>query len=228
MECTKLLVIAALFAVGAPAQQQPAPPPVPTTMTKMLVRLSGPGIKPKSFAALPRTIYRAGAHYARLDDPPDSREQMEKVTIIAEPDAYSINLMDKTGTHAIDQGGPNDLHLPIVLPFDPKHKLGSLDRLEFGDEFDFFEQAGAAKQAGPIINAKPTDAYRLQTPEGSAVLVVKSGTETPIKLSWQMSDGTYSYEYTIYKDVPFDSKLFAKPAGFKLKEIPPDNSTTGL
>jgi hypothetical protein len=195
----------------------------PATMTKMLVRLSGPGIKPNSHSALPRTIYRAGPHYARIEDPPDARQQLEKVTIIAEPDAYSLNLLDKTGTHATDQGGANDLHLPIVLPFDPKHELPTLDRLEFGSEFEFFEQAGATKEAGPIVNAQPTDAYVVKTASGPATLVVKPGTETPIKLSWQMRDGLYTYEYTTYEDVPFDHQLFAKPPGVKLKEMPPDS-----
>jgi hypothetical protein len=195
----------------------------PEMMTKMLVRLSGPGIQPKSHSALPRTIYRAGAHYARIEDPPDARARVQKVTIIAEPDAYSLNLIDKTGTHAIDQGGANDLHLPIVLPFDPKHQLPNVDRLEFGSEFEFFEQAGANKQGGPIVNANPTDAYVIQTAGGPATLVVKSGTETPIKLSWQTPDGTYTYEYISYEDVPFEKQLFTVPAHIKLKQIPPDN-----
>ena len=197
----------------------------PANMTKILVRLSGPGIKPKSHSALPRTIYRAGPHFARIEDPPDAHEQVEKITIIAEPDAYSFNLLDKTGTHAIDQGGANDLHLPIVLPFDPKHQLAKLDRLEFGSEFEFFEQAGATKESGPVINAQPTDAYVIKTPSGSAKLVVKSGTEVPITLSWTLPDGTYTYEYISYTDVPFDHQLFAKPAGVKLKEMPADPGT---
>ena len=205
-------------------QSQTAGNQPPATMTKIEVRLIAPGIKPHSHAALPRKIYRAGAHYARMEDPPDARQHVEKVTIIAEPDAYSVNLIDKTGTHAIDQGGPSDLHLPIVLPFDPKHELDSLDRLEFGDEFDFFQQAGATKEAGPIINAKPTDAYRLAPAEGDATLVVKSGTHVPIKLSWHMPDGTYTYEYIVYEDVPFDATLFAKPTGMRYKEMPPDTT----
>ncbi len=199
--------------------------PAPDKMTKMLVRLMGPEIRHRSHAALPRTIYRAGAHYARIEDPPDARQQVQKLTIIAEPDAYSVNLIDKKGTHAIDQGGPNDLHLPIILPFDPKHELPELDRLEFGDEFAFFEAAKATKEPGPIVNAKPTDAYRLNAKNGSAVLVVKSGTEIPIELSWQTKDGTYTYEYILYEDMPFDAALFAKPAGITYKEVRPDTSS---
>lgn len=197
---------------------------LPETMTKMVVRLMGSGIKPGSIAALPRTIYRAGNRYARVEDPPDSRQRIEKLTIIAEPDAYSLNVIEKNGTHAIDRGGPNDIHLPIVLPFDPKHELGSLDRLEFGREVDFFNDAGALKRAGPIVNAKPTLAYVLQTPEGPAALVVRAGTETPIFVTWQMRDETYKYEYIQYEEVPFNPALFAKPNGFQIKEIRPDTA----
>ncbi len=221
MRC--LITAFAILCFSGPLRSQTKGDQPPATMTKMLVRLIAPGVKPKSHSALPRTIYRAGPHYARMEDPPDSRQQIEKVTIIAEPDAYSLNLLDKRGTHAIDQGGANDLHLPIVLPFDPKHQLGNLDRVEFGSEFEFFEQAGATKEAGPIINAQPTDAYSMKTATGTATLVVKGGTETPIKLSWQMPDGKYTYEYISYGDLPFDPKLFAKPAGIRLKEMPPDN-----
>jgi hypothetical protein len=186
-------------------------------MTKMVVRLMGPGIAPGSFAALPKTIYRAGEHYARIEDPPDARQHVQKLTIIAEPDAYSVNLIDRKGTHAIDQGGPNDLHLPVVLPLDPQHKLPELDRLEFGDELNFFEDNGAKKEAGPIVNGQPTDAYKL----GSAVLVVRANTHVPIFLSWKTPEGTYRYEYIVYKELPFDPALFAKPKGIRFREIPP-------
>jgi hypothetical protein len=199
------------------------PEGTPKTMTKIVVRVMGPGIKPGSFAALPRTIYRAGDRYARMEDPPDARQRTEKLIIIAEPDAYSLNVIEKKGTHAIDRGGENDIHLPVVLPFDPKHKLGRLDRLEFGDELDFFENAGATKEAGPIINGKPTDSYILQTPEGLATLVVKADTERPIFFSWQMDDGTYRYEYIEYDELPFNPALFAKPIGYEIEEIRPQS-----
>ncbi len=193
-------------------------------MTKIVVRLMGPRIKPGSFPALPRTMYCSGPHYARVEDPPDARQHVHKLIVIAEPDAYSVNLIDREGTHAIDQGGPNDLHLPVVLPFDPKHELPELDRLEFGDELHFFEQAGATHRAGPVINAKPTDEYVLDTADGPATLIVRTRTEKPVFLTWPSKDGTYKYEYIVYQDLPFDPKLFAKPAGVRLKEIPPDRS----
>jgi len=184
----------------------------------------GPGIKPGSPSALPKVIYRAGAHHARIEDPPDARQRLQKLTIISEPDAYSVNLITKRGTHAVDQGGADDLHLPIVLPFDPKHKLSKLDRLEFGDEYSFFEEAGAEKHPGPVINSKPTDALRISSPEGNATLVLRSGTEIPITLSWHGDDGDYQYEYIEYKEVLYDASLFKRPEGITYREIQPDNS----
>jgi hypothetical protein len=196
----------------------------PDTMTKIVVRLIGPGIQPGSMAALPKTMYAAPPHYARIEDPPDARQGIQKLTIIAEPDAYSVNVLDKKGTHAIDQGGPNDLHLPVVLAFDPNHRLVKLDRLEFGSEYEFFTSAGARKMAGPLINGKPTDAYRVDTETGPATLIVKAGSQTPIKLTWQAPDGTYAYEYVSYQDLPFDPALFSKPPGVTYREILPDPS----
>lgn len=187
-------------------------------MTRMVVRLIGPGIQPRSIAALPKTIYVAPPHYARIEDPPDAKQGTEKLTIIAEPDAYSANLINKTGTHAIDQGGGNDLHVPIVLPFDLKHRCGVADRLEFGDELDFFVDAGAKKEAGPIVNAQPTDQYVLP----NVKLIVNSKENRPIKLAWDCGDGSYTYEYISIEEMPFDPKLFQKPSGIRWKEILPD------
>ena len=112
-----------------------------------------------------------------------------------------------------------------MLPFDPKHQLGRLDQLEFGEEADFFKDAGAVSEPGPTINAKPTDALRLKIPTGSATLVLRAGTHEPVFLSWQAQEGTYKYEYIEYKELPFDPKLFTKPAGIRYKEMMPDKGS---
>jgi hypothetical protein len=210
MKVSLWTILVVSFVPGAWASGADDPP---STMIRMVVRVMGPGIKPGSPAAMPKTIYRAGAHHARIEDPPDARQRLQKLTIISEPDAYSINLITKRGSHVVDQGGPDDLHLPIVLPFDPKHRLPKLDRLEFGDESGFFEDAGAQKQAGPEINGKPTDALRLPQGDGNATLVLRSGSETPVTLSWHSDDGDYKYEYIEYKELPYDAALFKKPEG---------------
>jgi hypothetical protein len=203
-------------------QKSAAPLPADLkSMTKMNVRLMGPDIKPGSYTALPKLIYRAGARYARMEDAPDARTRVEKVTIIAEPDAYSIDLIDHTGTHAIDQGGANDMHLPMILPLDPRHRLANLDRLEFGQELAFFQKAGATKSAGPLINAKPTDLYTLEVNGCRAKLITREGSDVAVFVSWTTKGGVYKYEYSFYAEVPFDPQLFKPPSGIKFREMLP-------
>jgi hypothetical protein len=221
-----LLTLSAIADTGqtTPSAEQQA---LPTTMTRIVVRLSGGSVRPGSHAALPIKMYVANPHYARIEDPPDARLGVEKLIVIADPNAYNVNLVDHKGTHALDKGGPGDLHVPIVLPFDPKHRLGALDQVQFGEEFDGFTSAGAAHQAGPIINSKPTDAYVLPLPTGrQATLVLKSGTHIPIKLTWSDDDGRHTYEYIEYEDVPFDPRLFAKPENIRYREMPSDNGSS--
>ena len=207
-----------LAAVPLWPQQKP-----PASMTRMVVRLMGPDIQAGSPAALPKTIYRAGDRFARIEDPPDAKLKIQKLTVVNGPDAYSINLIDKTGRHASEAGsGRHDLHLPIVLPLDPKHRLGKLDGIEFGAEVEFFEAGGAMKQVGPLINAKPTDEYVLKTPAGDAHLIEREQTRAPVFLSWPTPQGVYKYEYISYEDVPFRAALFGKPQGVRWKEIPAD------
>ena len=79
----KILGVSAGMISLLPIRAYSQPVENPETMTKIVVRVMGPGIKPGSFAALPRTIYRAGDRYARMEDPPDARQRIEKLIIIA-------------------------------------------------------------------------------------------------------------------------------------------------
>lgn len=196
----------------------------PATMTKIVVRLTGPTVREQSFAARPKTIYVASPHFARIEDPPDPRQHMQRLTIIAEPDAYSINLIQKTGTHAIDQGGAADLHLPVILPFDPNHRLPALDTLEFGDEVPFFKDSGARKTHGPVIGGKNTDVYQLSSDGSNATLITRADSNRPLSLSWQTKSGTYKYEYLLYQQLPFKPDLFTRPPGIQYKESLPDTT----
>src|SRR5271154_3426713 len=72
------------------------------TMTKMVVRTSAPDVPPDSFAAKPKTIWRVGRKYGRIEEVPDPILGIHGLLICNEPDAWMINLVDKSGKHIVD------------------------------------------------------------------------------------------------------------------------------
>ena len=90
-------------------------------------------------------------------------------------------------------------------------KSAYLIKLEFGDELDFFKKSGATKYAGPIVNAKPTDAYVLKNAQELQLLLPGTARDLPVTLSWQCKDGKYTYEYITYEELPFNPALFSRP-----------------
>ena len=81
----------------APAQE------VPKTMTKITTKVVEP--KPtSSFLAQGKTMWRAGTKYARIEEAPDTANGIHGLLIVNEPDAWMINLFEKSGRHMVDPG----------------------------------------------------------------------------------------------------------------------------
>jgi len=75
-------------------------------MTKIVFRRMSPDIAPDSFAAKPRTLYRVTDKYSRIEEPPHPEQGIHFLVITREPDSWTINLLDKTARHVIDQHSP--------------------------------------------------------------------------------------------------------------------------
>src|SRR5947209_3367332 len=74
----------------------------PRTMTKLVVRLESPDVPKTSFPALPKTMYRAGSRYCRIEELPDSEHGIHGLVVINEPDIWLANRLDKTAQHQVD------------------------------------------------------------------------------------------------------------------------------
>jgi hypothetical protein len=106
-----LLVAPALVAFAFPSFCQD----VPKTMCKISVRGVEPAPEPDSFSAQAKTYWRAGAKYARIAEAEDPKNHIHGLAVISEPDAWMINLFDKSAKHMVDHGPTLDVHLPISL-----------------------------------------------------------------------------------------------------------------
>jgi hypothetical protein len=198
------------------------------TMTKIVHRDISTNLLLSSFAAQPRTLYRMGEKYNRLEEAPDPVLGIHGLIIINEPDAWMINLMDKTGTHMVDGGPTYVVHDYIVSPPDPiksqaefqAFETNSISGFEFGKEMEFLKKH-KAKKSGPLsIDGVSCDRYELPIDGYLIELFAKNGTETPFQLKVSKEQTQISYlRYDTYRtDLQPDLSLFKPPAGIEISE----------
>jgi hypothetical protein len=189
----------------------------PKTMTKVEVQLQGPAIPAGSFAAKPRTMYRAGSRYCRVEEAPDPDHGLQGLLIVDEPGYWMANLMTKTARHGLDSGPTFNCHMPMFSDDPDKEAAG----LEFGLEMEFFKAKGATPHEGAVLQGKKTTQYQVEIGNSKLALFMYGIPERPLAVGRVRGDRGEIYWYSGYGQVPFDAKLFAKPEGLKIEEIKP-------
>jgi hypothetical protein len=214
----KLVVICGFLSFSAVAIAQNTP----TKMTKMEVRLQSPDAPAGSFASLPKIMYRAAAGYCRIEEAPDPEHGIHGLLIVNEPDAWMVNLQTKSATHIVDPGPTFFCNLPIFSsshdpsPGDPKM---SLSKLEFGRELEYFKSMGATPGKGLELQGQQTTGYVVNlSPSASVALFTYGPSNVPLAVVHKVGDTQDIFWYSGYGEIPFDPKLFAKPAGVKIEE----------
>ena len=206
--------------LGTIAFGQAAPNhPVPATMTKVVVRLESPDVPKGSFAAQPKTMYRAGTRYCRIEELPDTEHGIHGLVVISEPDAWLINLFTKTAQYQADPGPTFNCRLPVFTS-DVKSATDAGNQirgLEFGRELTYFQEKGAVSRPGPILQGNPTKAYTVEVGDSQLLLFTSGTPEKPVAVARQLGNKREVYWYGIYEDVPFDSRLFTKPDDVKIQ-----------
>jgi hypothetical protein len=184
-------------------------------MTKIEVQLGqGPKVPAGSFAAKPKTMYRAESRYCRIEEADDPENGIHGLAITNEPDAWMVNLTTKTAHHIVDPGPTFNCHLPI-FPDDPD-KVAS--GLEFGLELEFFKSKGAIGSPGHVIQGKQTTQYQLESGSTKIALFTYGTPEHPLAVGRVYGDDGVIFFYSGFGEVPFDAKLFQKPEGVKIIE----------
>lgn len=159
-----LVVLAASF--GSPVLGATC---APANMVRVGTVDATPGLDPNAYSAKPRTVHRLGRLFARIDESPDPANGMHRLTVIREPDVWTVNRTDKTGEHMLDPGPVFEVRAPL---FGNPGLPPLFHELELGCELDFI------------------DAYA-PTPQGK----VKVGGASLVK--HQMSIGAQRIEFLI-------------------------------
>ncbi len=215
LERSLLLIIACALSAVASGQQ------FPEAMTKLIVRLQSPDVPEESFAAKPKTTYRAGNSYCRTEELPDPEQGIHGLLIINEPDVWMVNLFIKTGQHFVDPGPTFNCRLPIFRGEQVKSGAdlkSPLLELEFGRELAYFKEKRAMQKQGPVLRDKPTSVYTSDVGDSQLLLFTTGTPERPWAVARQHGNSREIFWYVAYEQLPFDAKLFARPEGIKIEE----------
>src|ERR1700733_8019187 len=138
IEILLVIVLMLIGGIGPSFAAEQADPSTPTTMQKIVVRYESPDVDPNSYAAKPRTYYRAGDIYGRIEQSLNDTNGIQPLVVISAPDQWVINAFNHTGQHTLDTGIPSIARLPVL----PPGQKSFLD-LEFGHELEYFKNKGA-------------------------------------------------------------------------------------
>jgi hypothetical protein len=206
------------IAFGQVASNQTAP----KTMTKLVVHLQSQDVPQASFAAQPKTMYRAGTRYCRIEELPDAEHGIHGLVVINEPDIWLVNLLAKTAQHQLDLGTTSNCRLPVFVTGEyVKSGADTHSQLmepEFGRELAYFEEKEATSGPGPVLQGKATKAYTVGIGDVQLVLFTTGTPERPVAMTKQQGNKREVYWYGTYEEIPFDPKLFAKPEGVKIED----------
>ena len=191
-------------------------------MTKMVVQLQSPDVPADSFAAKPKTMFRSGTQFCRIEEEPDAEQGIHGLMIIHEPDAWMINLATMTAQHMVDPGPTFNCRLQIFGSEArdlPEEEGKQIAELEFGFELEFFKSKGATPQQGMVLQTKQTVLYKLQFGDSTVALFTYGAPERPLAVAWTHRGKNEIFWYSGYGEMDFDPKLFAKPEHVKIEEV---------
>jgi hypothetical protein len=148
-------------------------------MVKIVVRDDSPDLDPESFAARPRTLYRLGTRYGRLEEAADYTRGVQGLVVVNEPDIWIVNLLEDTGQHLKDEGDPYHFHAPVIGG--PGVPQALLD-LELGCEVQYLLSHGTAPPRDGVFDGTAVTEYEIAVDHFRVVLFVSREAGTPVAL----------------------------------------------
>ena len=108
-----VMMLTAPMCHGTPSLE---PPP---GQKKIVFILKTPDLPKGTVGALPKTMYLAGEHYARIEQPADLTSGKQNLLIVRGRDLWVIDTLKRTGTHSINSSPDFTVHNPILGPHSP-------------------------------------------------------------------------------------------------------------
>jgi hypothetical protein len=180
-------------------------------MARIVYRNLSPGVEADSAASQPRTLFRVGQHFGRMDYPPDPDAGTHLVVIVNEPQVWVVDRERKTVVESRDPGPSYVFRAPVLKS--AKGEPNPLILLEFGREFDFLRALGAEPAQTETADGAKADRYEVAIEDFTVVLIASPGSQIARELQI-FKDGELhrAFHYDTYElDLDPDPRLFRPP-----------------
>jgi hypothetical protein len=213
----RLICVTALVAIAWAFPAAAEDVCAPDKMLKVVTVADTPHLDPASFAAKPRTLYRQGERYGRVEEPLNPRTGTQLVFVVNEPDVWVADLVSKRGEHALDPGPSYVFRAQIFGEAASNNTV--IRGIEFGCEARAMRAAGAKETMvdhetfGRVTQLEHTEA-------SEKIVVLLDGKSKPKRLELYYEDKlAFAMNYAEYNDtLPFNPTLFQKPAGIEYQD----------
>lgn len=145
-----------------------------TSMIKITYRVVNDNLPGDSFYLTPRTLYRMGTRYGRLEEMYNPVTGIHMRVIIDEPHAWIVNLKTNTAKYLLDQGPTIEFHSPMFPSEEKQSPPPFNNTCEFGLEFMFLKNNKAVKTSVKINNVE-YDRYHAKFDRYEMTLVSHKG-----------------------------------------------------
>src|SRR5262245_16259092 len=199
-----LALLIALLAPAANAADRSAE----RAMVYIEYRFIAVNIKPGSFEASVRKLWRYTDSYARLEEAPNPQTGIHGLLISNAPNSYLINQYTKVARHVVDRGPTYN----VVIPVFPSEREGKLKQLQMGRELAFFRANGAGPAQDEPIDTAMCSVLRAKIEDSEIKLFLDKESQQPRQVSIRNSRSEYAVRYVRYRtDLAVDLSLFSVP-----------------
>jgi len=185
----------------------------PEHMLKVVTRMDVPGVAPDHFSRVPKTLYRSGTAYGRVEEAYNQVTHLHLLIVVSEPDLWIVNLATRTGRHVRDPGPT--YYFRARLFGDAQIASQLIRALELGCEIAWLREAGAREE--PVTHATLGQTRRLSYSDATDAVILYERANTPLRVELlQNGHPTFAMEYLEFSPhLRFDQKLFGRPPGIR-------------
>ena len=182
----------------------------PDSMIQVVAALDVPGAPSDHFVRVPKTLYRFGERYGRVEEARNPVTGVHLLIVVSEPDVWIADLAGRRGSYEKDMGPTYYFRARIFG--DPSIRSSFINTLEFGCEWEWLLRAGAksTKRNHPVLGSVDEITYS----EGTETVILFAKDRVPRRIELNRDGKLYlGVQYHSYTSgLRFDPSLFTRPS----------------